>query len=402
MTLPLLIGGATTSPVHTSVKIDPGYEGPVMYVKDASRAVGVAQQLVSQADRDTFVSQAKAEHERRREQHAGQRSKGPAITLSGARENRLVLDWSNYTPPAPNKPGIHVLDKVSVETLLPYIDWMPFFNAWEFRGTYPAVLQDSEVGEAARSLYADAQAMMDKLVSENWLRPKGVLGLFHANSVDQDDIAVFADARRDQRILTLHNLRQQKTLRAGLPHMSLADFVAPHDKGIPDYLGAFAVTAGHGVEERAREFEKVHDDYSSIMLKALADRLAEAFAEYLHQQVRTDYWGYASDEALTNEQLIHETYRGIRPAPGYPACPDHTEKASLFKLLDVETRAGITLTESYAMWPTAAVSGWYFSHPQSKYFALGKIDKDQVEDYARRKGISVEQAERWLAPSLGY
>jgi 5-methyltetrahydrofolate--homocysteine methyltransferase len=402
MDLPLLIGGATTSPVHTSVKIDPGYEGPVMYVKDASRAVGVAQQLVSNADREKFVSDTKAEHQRRREQHAGKRSKGPAITLSGARENRLAVDWSGYTPPAPNKPGIHVLDKVSVETLLPYVDWMPFFNAWEFHGTYPAVLQDSEVGEAARSLFADAQAMMDKVVSENWLQPRGVLGLFNANTVDHDDIAVFANEQRDQRILTLHNLRQQKNLRPGLPHLSLADFLAPHEQGIADYMGAFAVTAGHGVEERAREFEKDHDDYSSIMLKALADRLAEAFAEYLHHQVRTDYWGYASDEALTNEELIRETYRGIRPAPGYPACPDHTEKASLFSLLDVERRAGIKLTESFAMWPTAAVSGWYFSHPQSKYFALGKIDRDQVEDYARRKGISLELAERWLAPNLGY
>ncbi len=402
MDLPLLIGGATTSPVHTSVKIDPGYEGPVMYVKDASRAVGVAQQLVSHADRGRFVTDTKAEHARRREQHAGQRSKGPAVTLSGARDNRLVVDWSNYTPPAPNKPGIHVLDKVSVETLLPYIDWMPFFNAWEFRGTYPAVLQDNEVGEAARSLFADAQAMMDRLVSENWLEPRGVLGLFHANTVDHDDIAVFANEQRDQRILTLHNLRQQKNLRPGLPHLSLADFLAPHDQGIADYLGAFAVTAGHGVEERAREFEASHDDYSSIMLKALADRLAEAFAEYLHEQVRRDYWGYAADESLDNEALISESYRGIRPAPGYPACPDHTEKASLFSLLDVERRTGIKLTESFAMWPTAAVSGWYFSHPQSKYFALGKIDRDQVEDYARRKGISVELAERWLAPNLGY
>ncbi|MCW8844951.1 MAG: methionine synthase [Gammaproteobacteria bacterium] len=402
MNLPLLIGGATTSPVHTSVKIDPGYEGPVLYVKDASRAVGVAQHLVGDSDRAPYVAEVKAEHQRRREQHAGQRSKGPAVSIADARANKLDVNWSAYTPPAPNKPGIHVLDKVDVETLLPYVDWMPFFNAWEFRGTYPAVLQDSEVGEAARSLFADAQAMMDKLISENWLQPKGVLGLFHANTVGHDDIAVFADAGRDQRILTLHNLRQQKNLRAGLPHLSLADFLAPHEQGIADYLGAFAVTAGHGVEERAREFEKVHDDYSSIMLKALADRLAEAFAEYLHQQVRTDYWGYAANEGLSNEQLMAESYTGIRPAPGYPACPDHTEKASLFKLLDVETRTGIKLTESYAMWPTAAVSGWYFSHPQSKYFALGKIDKDQVVDYARRKGLTLDEAERWLAPNIGY
>ncbi|MCJ7558332.1 MAG: methionine synthase [Gammaproteobacteria bacterium] len=402
MNLPLLIGGATTSPVHTSVKIDPGYEGPVLYVKDASRAVGVAQHLVSQTDRDKFVGDTKAEHQRRREQHAGQRSKGPALSLARARDNRLVVDWSAYRRPAPNKPGIHVLDKVGVETLLPYIDWMPFFNAWEFRGTYPAVLEDSVVGEAARSLFADAQAMMERLVSENWLQPRGVLGLFAANTVEHDDIAVYTDATREQRILTLHNLRQQKQLRADLPHLSLADFVAPGELQIPDYIGAFAVSAGHGLEERAKAFEAAHDDYSSIMLKALADRLAEAFAEYLHQQVRRDYWGYAADETLDNTQLIAEGYRGIRPAPGYPACPDHTEKASLFSLLDVERRAGITLTESFAMWPTAAVSGWYFSHPQAKYFALGKIDKDQVEDYARRKGISLEQAERWLAPNLGY
>jgi 5-methyltetrahydrofolate--homocysteine methyltransferase len=402
MTIPLLIGGATTSPVHTSVKIDPGYEGPVLYVKDASRAVGVAQRLVGEGDARDYAAEVKAEHQKRREQHSGQRRKGPELTLSAARENRLALDWSGYRPPAPNKPGIHVLDRVSVETLLPYVDWMPFFNAWEFRGTYPQVLEDSHVGEAARALYADAQAMMGRIVSENWLQPRGVLGLFAANSIEHDDIAVFADEQREQRILTLHNLRQQKDLRAGLPHLSLADFIAPVESGVPDYLGAFAVSAGHGVEERARQFERAHDDYSSIMLKALSDRLAEAFAEYLHEQVRTDYWGYSAGEGLNNQQLIAESYRGIRPAPGYPACPDHTEKASLWNLLDVESRTGIRLTESFAMWPTAAVSGWYFSHPESRYFALGKIDRDQVADYARRKGVSLEQAERWLAPNLGY
>jgi 5-methyltetrahydrofolate--homocysteine methyltransferase len=402
MDLPLLIGGATTSPAHTAVKIDPGYDGPVLYVKDASRAVGVAQQLVSEQGREEFIGQVKADHARRREQHSGPRSKGPAVSLGEARENRLPIDWTSYEPPVPRSLGLEVLEQVTVESLVPFVDWMPFFNAWEFRGSYPDVLADSQVGEAARALFQDAQAMMQRIVEEAWLQPRAVLGLFAANSVDHDDIAVFADEQREQRVLTLHQLRQQKALRQGLPHMSLADFLAPRSSGRADYIGAFAVTAGHGVEARAREFEAAHDDYSSIMLKALADRLAEAFAEYLHQRVRREFWGYAPQESLSNDDLIAERYRGIRPAPGYPACPDHTEKALLWQLLDPETHAGIRLTESYAMWPTAAVSGLYFAHPDSKYFAIGKIDRDQVVDYARRKGMSVAETERWLAPILGY
>jgi len=402
MDLPLLIGGATTSPAHTAVKIDPGYDGPVLYVKDASRAVGVAQQLVSEQGRKEFIGHVKAEHARRREQHSGPRSKGPAVPLGQAREYRLPTDWSSYEPPRPRSLGMEVLDHVPVETLVPYIDWMPFFNAWEFRGTFPDVLADSQVGEAARALFQDAQAMMQRIVDESWLQPRGVLGLYPANTVDHDDIAVYADEAREQRVLTLHQLRQQKALRKGMPHLSLADFLAPESSGRADYIGAFAVTAGHGVEARAREFEAAHDDYSSIMLKALADRLAEAFAEYLHQRVRREFWGYAPQESLSNDDLIAERYRGIRPAPGYPACPDHTEKALLWQLLNPQGHAGIRLTESYAMWPTAAVSGLYFSHPESKYFAIGKIDHDQVVDYARRKGTSVAEMERWLAPILGY
>ena len=399
--IPLLIGGATTSPAHTSVKIAPQYSAPVVYVKDASRSVGICQALVTPGKREAFIAKVNEEHQRRREQHAGRKLKGPELALERARENRRPIDWTAYTPPRPLALGVHRFDNYPLDALLGYIDWMPFFNAWEFAGKFPDVLTDPVVGEAASNLYADARRMLKQLIAERWLEVRAVVGLFPANAVG-DDVEVYADEDRTQVLTTLSFLRQQKAKAPGQPHECLADYVAPKSSGVRDYIGAFAVTAGLGIEQHIARFERAHDDYSSIMLKALADRLAEACAEHFHERVRRELWGYAPDESLTNEQLIREEYRGIRPAPGYPACPDHTEKAKLWRLLDVERNAGIHLTESFAMYPTAAVSGWYFSHPEARYFAVGKIDRDQVEDYARRKGVPVAEVERWLAPNLGY
>jgi 5-methyltetrahydrofolate--homocysteine methyltransferase len=399
---PLLIGGATTSPAHTSVRIDPEYEGPVVYVKDASRSVGICQQLVTPETRAEFIAKIKTEHAERREQHRGKRTKMPQLTLGQARANRFKIDWGSYTPPVPRMLGIRVFEDYSLEDLTRYIDWMPFFNAWEFRGTFPEILTDPNVGEEASNLYADARRMLKQIIRERWLTAKGVFGLFPANSVDDDDVEIYTDESRTQVLARLHFLRQQKGKPPGQSHDCLADFVAPKASGRRDYIGAFAVTAGIGIEAHLERFQQEHDDYSSILLKALADRLAEAFAERLHERVRREFWGYAPDERLTNEQLIKEEYRGIRPAPGYPACPDHTEKATLWQLLKPDENAQIHLTDSYAMYPTAAVSGWYFSHPDARYFAVGKIDLDQVRSYAARKRISLEEAQRWLAPNLGY
>ncbi|MFK8030187.1 MAG: methionine synthase [Gammaproteobacteria bacterium] len=397
--IPLLIGGATTSPVHTSVKIDPGYDHPVVYVKDASRSVSVAQSLIGQGAQ-AFIDEQNKEHERRRASHAGKQRKSKLRTLSQARNNHASIEWSGYQPPVPAKPGLHVIDDIPLEALVPYIDWMPFFNAWEFHGKYPAVLTDSVIGEAASALFADAQRMLKQIIDEKWLTAKAVIGLFRAQSVAGDDVQIIDEDGQVQ--TTLHHLRQQKQLRSDLPNACLADFIAPEAAGVEDYIGGFAVSAGFGIEEHVERFEQDHDDYSSIVLKALADRLAEACAEYMHEQVRKDYWGYASDETYSNEDLIKEQYKGIRPAPGYPACPDHTEKATLFKLLGVEQNIGVSLTDSFAMYPTAAVSGFYYSHPQSRYFAVGRIGRDQVEDYAQRKGVSLAEAEQWLAPNLDY
>jgi 5-methyltetrahydrofolate--homocysteine methyltransferase len=399
--LPLLIGGATTSPAHTSVKIALQYRSPVVYVKDASRAVGVCQTLTQPARRAAFIARVSEEHERRREQHAAKKVKVPEATLEAARANRARLDWAAYTPLAPRVPGVQRFADYPLAQLLGYIDWMPFFNAWEFGGKFPDILSDAVVGEAASNLYADARRMLKTLIAERWLRVAAVLGLFPAHAVG-DDVAIYASEARREPLTTLNFLRQQKGKPQGQPHECLADYVAPAASGVRDYFGAFAVTAGIGIEEQLARFERGHDDYSAIMLKALADRLAEAAAEHFHERVRRELWGYAADESLTNEQLVREEYRGIRPAPGYPACPDHTEKAKLWHLLDAERNAGIRLTDSYAMYPTAAVSGWYIAHPQSRYFALGKIDRDQVADYARRKGWTLEEAQRWLAPNLGY
>jgi 5-methyltetrahydrofolate--homocysteine methyltransferase len=401
MKQPLLIGGATTSPAHTSVKIAPQRPEPVIYVKDASRSVGVAQALVTPAQRGDFVTKNDAEHVRRREQHAAKTVKVPELSLAEARANAPRIDWAGYAPPAPRMTGVQTFDDVPVDTLLEYIDWMPFFNAWEFAGKFPDILTDAVIGEAASNLYADARRMLRALIAERWLTARAVVGMFPANSVG-DDIEVYADESRQRVIARLCHLRQQKGKPAGQSHDCLADFVAPKASGKRDYIGAFAVAAGHGIERHVERFERAHDDYSSIMLKALADRFAEAAAECFHERVRREIWGYASDEALSNEDRIRERYRGIRPAPGYPACPDHTEKAKLWQLLDVERRIGVTLTDSFAMYPTAAVSGWYLSHPDARYFAVGKVDRDQVADYALRKGVPLADAERWLAPNLGY
>jgi 5-methyltetrahydrofolate--homocysteine methyltransferase len=399
---PLLIGGATTSPAHTAVKIDPQYQGAVIYVKDASRAVGVCQQLVTKSTRDAYIANIKAEHERRREQHRNKGAKAPQLSLPQARAKRLIIDWPAYAPPAPSFLGVRVFDDYPLNELLPYIDWMPFFNAWEFTGKYPDILRDPVVGEAASSLYADAARMLKQLVEEKWLRACAVVGFFPANSSGEDDIVVFTDDTRQAVKVRLHHLRQQKSKPQNQPQSCLADFVAPMGCGRADYLGAFAVTAGLGIDERVARFEAEHDDYSSIMLKALADRLAEALAERMHERVRRELWGYAPHERLDGAALIREQYQGIRPAPGYPACPEHTEKATLWQLLDPERNAGIRLTESFAMFPTAAVSGFYFSHPQAHYFGVGQIDRDQVASYAQRKGWNLVEAERWLAPNLGY
>jgi 5-methyltetrahydrofolate--homocysteine methyltransferase len=402
-TIPLLIGGATTSRVHTAVKIAPNYKrGPTVYVFDASRAVGVCSNLLSDTLRDEYVAGIQAEYAAAREQHESRKDKASYVTLAEARAHGLNTDWKSYTPPRPWLTGVHKFEAYPLDKIAEYIDWSPFFQAWELAGRYPKILQDEVVGEEARKLFADAQAMLKKIIDEKWLTANAVFGLFPANSVNSDDIEIYTDESRKKVAITWHNLRQQTRKPADIPNYCLADFIAPKASKAKDYIGAFAVTAGIGIDARVAEFEKQNDDYSAIMLKALADRLAEAFAELLHARVRREFWGYAADESLDNDALIAEKYRGIRPAPGYPACPEHSEKGPLFELLQAPLNAGITITESFAMLPTAAVSGFYFSHPQARYFATGKIDRDQAADYAKRKGWTLEEAERWLAPVLGY
>ena len=399
--IPLLIGGATTSRVHTAVKIDPGYRrGQTVYVTDASRAVGVAASLLSRTARDGFVAGVRREYEEIARTHAAQRAPGRRLTLQQARANKAKLDWSSYKPPVPAFFGTRVYDSYDLGTLARYIDWTPFFQTWELAGKFPSILDDEKVGAAARNLYRDAQAMLRRIVEEKWLTARAVVGFFPANAVGDDDIAVYGDKAHKFPIATLHTLRQQMSRESDRPNLALADFVAP--RGTEDFIGAFVVTAGIGEEERVRRFKEAHDDYSAILLSALSDRLAEAFAEHLHERVRRDFWGYAPGEALSNEDLIAEKYRGIRPAPGYPAQPEHSEKATLFKLLDAEHKIGVKLTESYAMWPGSSVSGFYYAHPESRYFGVGKIERDQVEDYAKRKGWDLATAERWLAPLLNY
>ncbi len=399
-TVPLLIGGATTSPAHTAVKIEPEYEGPVVYVKDASRAVGVAQKLVGGGERAVYVAALREENRLRRERHGRRDEDIQCLPLAEARRNR-ARPAPAALPPAPRFTGVRVFDDLPLETLASYIDWMPLFNAYGFRGRFPQVLDDAVAGEAARELWDDAQRLLERMIAGRWTRARAVIGLFAANAVG-DDIEVYGDAQRTQVQAVLHHLRQQKRHGDAQPNACLSDFIAPRDSGLADHIGAFAVTAGLGLAPHVAALEKDHDDYAAIMLKALADRLAEAGAEYLHAQVRREHWGYASDERLDRQQLIDEAYRGIRPAAGYPACPDHTEKLTLWKLLDVERHTGIRLTESFVMMPAASVSGWYFAHPESRYFAVGRIGRDQVEDYARRKGMSVAGVERWLSSNLAY
>ena len=400
---PLLIGGATTSKVHTAVKIAVNYDGPLVYVTDASRAVGVVGSLLSETDAGTFAADVRDEYTNIRDAHGRGQAEKKRISIADARANRTKIDWPAHTPSAPARPGITVFDDYDLAELVTRVDWGPFFQTWELAGRFPDILDDATVGEAARSLYADAQAMLQRIVGEKWLTARGVIGLWPANTVGEDDIEVFTDEGRSGVLATIHTLRQQMARdRADRANRALADFVAPRESGVADHIGGFAVTAGHGADDVVRDFEGRHDDYAAIMVKALADRLAEAFAERMHERVRTKFWGYADGESLTNEDLIAERYVGIRPAPGYPACPDHTEKRTLFALLEAEKNAGIALTDSFAMVPAASVSGYYIAHPEARYFGVGRIHRDQVADYARRKGMTVAEAERWLAPNLAY
>jgi 5-methyltetrahydrofolate--homocysteine methyltransferase len=421
-TIPLLIGGATTSRAHTAVKIDQKYDGPVVWVKDASRSVPVTASLLSDERRQQLLDDVQADYDSLRARHAA-KSDRPLLSLEQARERATPLDWSTYRPPRPHlllqqdhavspvvgsplsvtRPTQHVrvFKGYDLADLRRYIDWQPFFNAWEMKGGFPDLLNNPASGAAARKLYDDAQEMLDRIIEERWLSANGVVGLFPANSVG-DDIEVYLDESRESPSAVLHQLRQQGQHREGVPNRSLSDFVAPRSSGLKDYVGAFAVTAGLGAADRVTAFRKEVDDYSAILLEALADRLAEAFAERLHERVRRELWGYAPDERLDNVGLIKERYAGIRPAPGYPASPDHTEKQAIWSLLDVEVQTGIGLTESMAMQPGASVSGIYVAHPESPYFVVGRIGRDQVEDYAARKGWTIAEAERWLSPSLGY
>jgi 5-methyltetrahydrofolate--homocysteine methyltransferase len=427
---PLLIGGATTSRIHTAVKISPHYSGAVVHVLDASRSVPVAGKLVSKEFHDGFRDEIKAEYTAARIDHAARQQEKNFITLEKARENKSKIDWEKAEMHKPTFLGNKYFDNYDLAEIASYIDWTPFFQTWELYGKYPKILTDKVVGEEATRVFNDAQDLLKKVIKEKLLTARAVIGFYPANSTNHDDVILYeidekqvvtacdkhgshththyaAKAATDSELLhevktKIHFLRQQNAKSSALANLCLADYVAPVETGKTDYIGAFAVTAGIGIEKLVTQFEQDHDDYNSIMIKAIADRLAEAFAELMHARVRREFWGYAKAEKLNNEQLIEEAYQGIRPAPGYPACPDHTEKRTLFDLLDAEKTANITLTESYAMYPTAAVSGWYFSHPDSKYFGLGKITKDQVADYAQRKGLSLEETERWLAPNLGY
>jgi len=396
--IPLLIGGATTSKIHTAVKIDPGYSGPTVYVQDASRGVGVVSHLLSEERSQEFISKVKQDNAKVRKSYGGRKSKKRLLRLEEMRANKVAINWDGYEPPKPKQLGVTVLNDFDLKTLVDYIDWTPFFKTWELAGRYPAILDDKVVGEEATRLFADAKTLLARIVDEKLLKARAVFGLFPANTVNHDDIEVYEDSSRTRVKTRLHMLRQQFEKPPGRRNFCLADFVAP--KGKPDYVGAFAVSAGFGTDALAHAFESDHDDYNSIMTKALADRLAEAFAEYLHERVRQEYWGYAEDEGFDNDALIKEKYQGIRPAPGYPSCPDHTEKELLFSLLDVKERIGVELTESMAMNPAASVSGLYFAHPDSFYFGLGKVGRDQVADYAVRKGYSEEEMARWLAPNL--
>jgi 5-methyltetrahydrofolate--homocysteine methyltransferase len=399
-TVPLLIGGATTSRVHTAVKIHPQYHGgPTVHVHDASRAVGVVSALLSKEQRPAYVADVKAEYEKVAEKHRQSEAEKQRLPLSAARANAFKTDWASVTPPKPSFLGTKVFESYDLNELARYIDWTPFFQAWEMKGRYPALFDDPEQGPAARQLWEDAQEMLREVLQKNWFRPKAVIGFWPANAV-QDDIKLFTDDSRSEELATFYTLRQQIARTHDRPSLALADFVAP--LGTPDYIGAFVVTAGLEEHLIAERFERKNDDYSSILIKALADRFAEAFAEAMHERVRKEFWGYAPDENATPDDLLQEKYRGIRPAPGYPAQPDHTEKTTLFRLLNAKQRIGVELTESFAMWPGSSVSGLYLSHPGAYYFGVAKVERDQVEDYARRKGMAVREVERWLGNILNY
>ena len=397
--IPVMIGGATTSKIHTAVKIAPHYDHPVIHVLDASRAVGVASKLLSETLKADYVAGIAGEYQEMRERHARGRKKKDKITIGECRDNKYPIDWTNYTPPKPSFLGVKSFDDYDLGRLVDHIDWTPFFRTWELAGTYPKILKDEVVGEIATNLFADAEAMLKSIQNEKWLTARAVIGFWPANAVG-DDVALYTDDSRTEILEMVPFLRQQIRKREGSYNMCLADYIAPENSGKADYLGGFVVTTGIGIEEKLKEFQATFDDFNDILLKSLADRLAEAFAEHMHEMVRREYWGYASDENLTNQELIRERYDGIRPAPGYPACPDHTTKPTLFKLLDGTNRAGVTLTDSMAMLPAASVSGYYFSHPKAQYFGIGKIGEDQLEDYARRRGIELDVARRWLASNI--
>ena len=393
--VPLLIGGATTSKAHTAVKIDPEYSASVVHVNDASRAVTVVGDLLNKEVSATYQHNIKSDYDLFRIKFLKRGKKKEYLSLEEARQNKFQIKWAPSSVAVPKKPGIHIIEDQDLSELIPFIDWTPFFRSWDLHGKFPGILEDKVVGEQARELYEDAQLMLDKLITGSKLRAKAIFGIFPANS-DEDDI----ELQLDNGTAVFRTLRQQLKKRKGAPNLALADFIAPKQSGITDYVGCFCVTAGLGSHEIAREFEDKLDDYNAIMVKALADRLAEAYAEFLHQQLRREYWGYAVKEDLTNDQLIKEEYRGIRPAPGYPACPDHLEKLTIWDILDVENNIGVKLTETLAMWPAASVSGYYLAHPEAKYFGLGKIKEDQLRDYASRKGINLEEARKWLSPNL--
>ena len=397
--IPLLIGGATTSKAHTAVKIAPEGNAPIIHVNDASRAVTVVNNLLSEDKNKVYTAEIAAEYRSFREKFLDRSSSKKYIDLKTARKRKYKIDWEGFCPFVPKTLGCKTLEDQDLGTLVPYVDWSPFFRSWDLHGKYPDILSDDIVGQEATSLFIDAQNMLRKIIDEKWITAKARFGLFPANTVE-DDILVFDPDDPDNEKFRLLTLRQQLQKRAGQPNLALADFIAPLEKGVRDYIGTFCVTTGYGVDEIASRFEKENDDYNSIMIKALADRLAEAFAEYLHREIRTRYWGYAPEESLSNEELIRESYKGIRPAPGYPACPDHLEKQTLWELLEVEKNIGVSLTESYAMWPAASVSGYYFAHPEAKYFGLGKIKEDQLLDYSKRRNLPLQEAKKWLNPNL--
>jgi 5-methyltetrahydrofolate--homocysteine methyltransferase len=405
MDLPLLIGGATTSRVHTAVKIAPNYNrGQAVYVNDASRAVGVVSALLNPEQKKKYIADTRSEYEKVADAHSRAEDNKVRTPIAQARENGLKLDFKNYTPPKPTFLGTRVFKNYDLLELSKTIDWTPFFPSWELKGSFPRILEDEKYGAAARGLYEDAQKMLDRMIREGWIEARAVIGFWPANA-EGDDIVLFKDKddTRKERIATLHTLRQQMARKdSSRVNLALSDFIAPLSTKVRDYIGAFVVTAGIGEEAKSKELKGANNDYDAILMKALSDRFAESFAERMHQRVRTEYWGYAPDEKLTNNELIEEKYQGIRPAPGYPAQPDHTEKGTIFRLLDAERAIDVKITESFAMWPGASVSGVYFSHPESAYFGVGRIDRDQVEDYAKRKGWTVAEAEKWLAPSLSY